>query len=114
MRRLRLFVVPVAVLAALVMATPALAAPGCGNGWDLMSVEDTIDRVDERIYDAAEWAEIVALIESVDANGDGWMCSKQFKPNQGQDKHWVGPEDVGVHDYVVTSILDNKANGQGT
>jgi hypothetical protein len=111
MRRISLLV---AALALLVPATPALAAPGCGQGWDLMSVAATIERVDERIYNAEEWAQIVSLVESVDKNGDDLLCSKQFKPNQGQDKHWIGPEDVGVSDYVVTGIKDNNAKGQGT
>ena len=111
MRRITL---ALAVLVALVPATPVLAAPGCGEGWDLMSVSATIDRVDERIYNATEWLEIVALIESADANGDDLLCSKQYKPNQGQDKHWVGPEDGDVTHYVVTGIQDNKSNGHGS
>jgi hypothetical protein len=113
MRRLRLLIALLAAVACLVPATAVLAAPGCGAGWDLMTVADTVERVDERIYDAAEWAEIVALVESVDENGDGWICSKQFKPNQGQDKQWIGPEDGDIGDYVITTILDNTAKGRG-
>jgi hypothetical protein len=111
MRRISLLF---ALLALLVSATPALAAPGCGAGFQTLSVADTIARVDPRIYTAAEWAEISALIASVDANEDGVLCSKQFKPNRGQDKQWIGPEDEGVSDYVVTMIGDNKAVGQGS
>ena len=62
MRRVRLLILPLAALATLVLATPALAVPGCGAGWDFMTVADTVDRVDQRIYDADEWAEIVALV----------------------------------------------------
>ena len=109
---MRRIFVAIAVLAALVPATPVMAA-GCGADWDLLSIQATLDRVDERIYNATEWVEIEELVTGVDANGDGLVCSKQFKPNQGQDKHWVGPEDVGVTDYVVTAILDNKAQGRG-
>lgn len=106
----RIFVV-IAMLAALVPATPVLAA-GCGAGFNLLSIEATLEAVDERIYDATEWAAIEELLAGVDANGDGMLCSKQFKPNQGQDKQWIGPEDVGVTDYVLTLVLDNKAEGR--
>ena len=111
MRRMSL---AIAVLAVLVSATPVLAAPGCGEGLDLLSVADTLDRVDERIYDTAEWAEIAALIAAQDANADGLLCSKQFKPNQGQDKQWIGPEDGAISDYVITMLMDNKAVGRGS
>jgi hypothetical protein len=106
--------VVLAVLALLVTATPALAEDGCGADWDLLSIADTIARVDDRIYDAEEWAVIGELIAAQDFNGDGWLCSKQFKPNRGQDKHWIGPEDGGVSDYVVTTLMDNKAVGRGS
>lgn len=108
MRRIGL---AVALVAALVPAT-AVSAAGCGADFDLKTIDATLNDVDERIYNATEWLEIVALVESVDANGDGLLCSKQFKPNQGQDKQWIGPEDVGVTDYVITLIGDNKAQGR--
>jgi hypothetical protein len=111
MRRITL---SIAVLVALVPATPVLAAPGCGEGWDLMAESATLDRVDERIYTAEEWVDIEALVGSVDKNGDGLLCSRQFKPNQGQDKHWIGPEDGDISDYVVTGIKDNTSNGHGS
>jgi hypothetical protein len=110
MRRISLLMV-IAALAALVPTTPVLAGPGCGGDWDLLTVDATLERVDERIYDATEWAEIEALIRSVDEDGDGLLCSKQFKPNQGQDKHWIGPEDGDISDYVVTGIQDNHPKG---
>ncbi len=103
-----------AVFATLAFATPAMAVPGCGTDFDLLTIADTNDRVDERIYTAEEFAEVEALVASQDKNGDGLVCSKQFKPNQGQDKQWIGPEDGDISDYVITTILDNKAVGQGS
>jgi len=106
--------VAIAVVAVLVSATPVLADPGCGAGQDLRSIDATIARVDDRIYTAAEWAELSVLIAAEDGNGDGLLCSKQYAPNNGQDKQWIGPEDEGVSDYVITLILDNKAVGRGS
>ena len=106
--------VAIAVFAALVFATPVLAVPGCGAAYDLLSIEATIDRVDERIYTPTEFAEIEALVASVDENGDNLLCSKQFGTNQGRDKQWIGPEDGDISNYVVTQIIDNKSNGHGT
>ena len=110
---MRRVVVLSVALAALASAGPAWAADGCGAGFQLLSVEATIDRIDERIYDATEWAEIQDIWTALDANGDGLLCSKQFKPNQGQDKFWVGPEDGVVTDYVITLGMDNMAVGRG-
>ncbi len=45
-------------------------------------------------------------------NGDGLLCSMHFKPNQGQDKQWIGPEDVGVTDYIICLFMDNSAKGR--
>lgn len=108
---MRGLVVFLMTLAALVSATPAWAA-GCGADFELLSIEATLDRVDQRIYDATEWAMIQDLVASVDANGDDLLCSKQLKPNQGRDKHWVGPEDGPVTDYIVTAVYDNRAQGR--
>ena len=109
---MRRAVVLLVALAALASASPAWAAPGCGADWQLLSIEATIDLVDQRIYDATEWAMIQDLVAAGDLNGDGLLCSKQFKPNQGQDKHWAGPEDGTVTGYVVTGVGDNKAEGR--
>ena len=111
MRRITLVI---AVLAALVPATPVLAVPGCSAAYDLGTIADTTARVDRRIYNDAEWAEIVALVASVDANGDGLLCSKQFVTNQGRDKQWIGPEDGDISNYVVTQLIDNKSNGHAS
>ena len=106
--------IAIAVLAILVTATPALAVNGCGADFDLLSVDATLARVDDRIYDAAEWEAIGALVAGQDMNGDGLLCSKQFKPNRGQDKQWIGPEDGAISDYVITTLMDNKVVGRGT
>jgi hypothetical protein len=102
-----------AALALLVSATPALASNGCGAGFDLLSVDATLARVDDRIYSAEEWLAISALIAAEDMNGDSLLCSKQYEPNRGQDKQWIGPEDGDISDYVITLILDNKVVGRG-
>jgi hypothetical protein len=104
-------VLAVLALSILGSATPASAA-GCGEGFDLLTVAATINNVDHRIYDTAEWQDLQARIASADENGDGWLCSKHYKPNQGQDKHWIGPEDVGITDYIICLITDNKAKGR--
>jgi hypothetical protein len=104
-------VLAVLALAILAFATPASAA-GCGEGFDLLTVDVTISRVDHRIFDDAEWQALQLRIASADANGDGLLCSKHYKPNQGQDKHWIGPEDVGVTDYIICLFTDNKAEGR--
>src|SRR5688500_15828424 len=101
----------VALMASLVPAT-AVSAAGCGMGWELKTVAGALEAVDGRIYNATEWEQIVDLVTGVDTNGDDLLCINQFKPNRGQDKHWVGPEDVGVTDYVVTGILDNKVQSR--
>ena len=104
-------VMAVLVLAILGSATPASAA-GCGEGFDLLTVAATINSVDKRIFDAAEWQALQARMASADANGDGLLCSKHYKPNQGQDKQWIGPEDVGVTDYIICLFMDNNAKGR--
>jgi hypothetical protein len=104
-------VLAVLVLAILGAATPASAA-GCGEGFDLLTVDATIDSVDRRIFDDTEWQDLQARMRSADANGDGLLCSKHFKPNQGQDKQWIGPEDVDVTDYIICLFMDNNAKGR--
>ena len=104
-------VLAVLALAILGSATPASAA-GCGEGFDLLTVAATINNVDHRIFNATEWQDVQARIASADENGDGLLCSKHYKPNQGRDKHLIGPEDVGVTDYVICLFMDNNANGR--
>jgi len=103
-----------AVFAVFAIASPALAIPGCGTGFDLLSVAGTLERVDARIYTAEEFAQVEDIVAAQDLNGDGSLCSKQYKPNQGQDKKWIGPEDGAISDYVLTLVKDNTANGQGS
>ena len=104
-------VLAVLALAILGSATRASAA-GCGEGFELLTVAATINNVDHRIYDDAEWLDLQTRIASADENGDGLLCSKHYKPNQGQDKQWIGPEDIGVTDYIICLFADNKAKGQ--
>jgi hypothetical protein len=112
---MRRILVSIAVLAALLLASPVAAADnGCGAGFDLKTVDETIARVDPRIYTPDELADLAELITAEDGNGDGLLCSKQYAPNRGQDKQWIGPEDTDVSDYVITLILDNKAVGRGS
>jgi len=98
------------------LAVPASAAPapvaGCGAGFDLLTVAETINNVDRRIFDDAEWADLQVRMASADLNGDGWLCSKHFKPNQGRDKKLIGPEDVDVTDYIICLFMDNNARGR--
>jgi hypothetical protein len=106
--------VVLAATALLLSAAPALADNGCGAGFDLLTVDDTLARVDDRIYTADEWAELAGLISAEDANADGLLCSKPFKPNRGQDMQWIGPEDGDISDYVITLIIDNRVVGRGS
>jgi hypothetical protein len=101
-----------AAFAVLVLgAVPALAdepVAGCGADFTLGTVEEAFDAIDKRIYSEEELRTILAELQDLlDANGDGYLCWKQFKPNQGQDKFW------GAEDYVITLIDDNKAVGRG-
>ncbi len=93
----------------LTAAQSAIAAPvaGCGAGHDLRTVEQAIAVIDWRIYTTAEREQIEDELSTVvDANGDGYLCVKQFRPSQGSDKHW------GAEGYVVTGLSDNRAKGR--
>lgn len=101
----------VIVASTLIMPAAARAAdasvPGCPASKARLSIQATLDRIDRRIYTDEEWTTLVVpLIEGVDTNGDGYLCSKQFAPNPGQDKQW------GALDYVITQISDNKPAGR--
>jgi hypothetical protein len=103
--------IPLAVVVtALIMPSTAWAADdptaGCPASKQLLSIDDTLARIDRRIYNDDEWAALVDIIEGVDANGDGYLCSKQYEPNRGQDKQW------GAVDYVITQIGDNQPAGR--
>lgn len=101
------FRIPLAVAGAILL-TPVTALAvdspeaGCAASRDLLTIEGTLARIDYRIYDPAEVEDVEALVGALDANGDGYLCSKQFKPNKGQDKQW------GADDYVITQIGDNQ------
>lgn len=83
------------------------ATDGCAASFTPLSIADTLKKVDRRIYpEEDQWAEVIRIVEAQDANGDDVLCVKQFKPNQGQDKHW------GAEDYVITQVFDNLAKGR--
>ena len=106
--------VPLAIAVAVITmpttswAADPVAVAGCPPKMELLSVEDTLKKVDWKIYDAETKAAIEGIIADVDTNGndDGYLCSVLLKPNQGQDKKW------GATDYVATKIGDNKPTGQ--
>ena len=105
-----------AVVAAGVMAVPAVASAagpvaGCGKGQMLLTVQQTIEMIDWRIYSVDERAELEPIVRGLDQNLDDHLCVKQFKPNKGQDKHW-GATDLGYSEYIVTAMGDNKAQGR--
>ena len=79
-------------------------ADRCKN---LLSIEDTLDRVDFTIYDPDTEAAVRQLIVDLDDNGnrDGFLCSKQFKPIRGQGQ-------LGGVGYVITQISDNQPTGR--
>ena len=69
---------------------------------ELLTVEATLAKaeVSLSIYDPDTKAAVEQLIRDLDTagNNDNHLCSKQFKPNAGQDKQW------GADDYVITQI----------
>ncbi len=85
----------------------AVPTAGCPASKDLLTVEATLARVDFSIYDATDIATITDLIRALDVSGnhDGFLCSKQFKPNRGQGQ-------LGGVDYVITQMSDNQPAGR--
>ncbi|NNF55152.1 MAG: hypothetical protein HKN03_12010 [Acidimicrobiales bacterium] len=100
------------VVATGVMAAPAIASAedgpiaGCGKGWQLLTVSEANASIDWRIYTTDERAAVEIVVAGQDQNLDNHLCVKQYKPNQGQDKHWGAP------DYIITAAMDNVARGQ--
>ena len=94
-------------------AQPASAAShpvsGCGASFTLTTIAGAVQAVDWRYVEGVDVpppgaaADIAAI---VDRNADGWVCIKQYKPNEGQDKKADAP------DYVITLISDNTARGR--
>jgi hypothetical protein len=103
------------------IAGPALADPaadpdpaaGCGKGLELGTIGKVVEEIDERIYTKDQMDGADEVIGAADSNGDGYLCWKHYKPNTGQDKHWI-PDDLSgeVSDYVITLFIDNNAKGQ--
>jgi len=109
MKRTLVMIAGASVLASFLLATPAAAAEpvaGCGKGLTLATVQEAIDAVDWSIYAPDQIPPIKAAIAGVDANTDGHVCVRQFKPSNGRDNHWGGVN------YVVTGISENNARGQ--
>ncbi|MFC0682376.1 hypothetical protein ACFFGH_31485 [Lysobacter korlensis] len=101
------------VVLGLAVAQPASATShpvaGCGASFSLTTIGGAVQAVDWRFVDGVDVppagaAEDIAAV--VDRNADGWVCIKQYKPNQGQDKK------AGAEDYVITLISDNTARGR--
>ena len=109
---MKLLIALAIVVAPLTVAGTSSAAgtpsAGCPASKELLSIAHTLNKVDFTIYDAETEAAVRQLIADLDTNGnnDGFLCSKQFKPNQGQDKQWGGT------DYVITQISDNQPAGR--
>lgn len=108
---MKLFVCLAAVAVSIAIPSMAQAdgvpTAGCSSSKDLLSIDATILRVDLSIYDVETKVLIIESITALDDNGndDGFLCSKQFKPNRGQGQ-------LGGVDYVITQIQDNQPAGR--
>ena len=113
MKRTLVTIAGATALATFALSSSVAAAEpvaGCGNGKQLVTIEEGLDSIDWRIYTPDEEAELRALFPTiVDTNGDGWWCMKQFGPSLGISNKWTDRE---FADYIVTALSDNKANGQ--
>ena len=113
MKRTLVTIAGATALATVLLGTPAAAADpvaGCGKGNMLATVEEGLDSIDWRIYDAEQEAELRELFPTiVDTNGDGYLCIKQYGPSVGISNHWT---DRTLADYIVTRLTDNNARGQ--
>ncbi len=91
-------------------ASAAEPTAGCGAGHTLIRITDAVHLVDWRFLGGADVppSDAADYLTPADRNGDDWVCIKQYKPNQGRDKHYGG-----VEGYVVTLVLDNRALGRG-
>jgi hypothetical protein len=79
---------------------------GCPTSFNLDTVADAFAAIDQRIYDEKALDELYVILETLDGNGDGFLCWKHLKPNQGQDKQW------GADNYVITLLQDNGRSGR--
>ena len=113
MKRTMVTIAGATALATFVLGSPVSAADPvarCGNGNELVTIEEGLDMIDWRIYDAAQEAELRELFPTiVDTNGDGWWCAKQYGPSVGISNKWTDGE---ITDYRVTRLTDNKSNGK--
>jgi hypothetical protein len=100
-------------------------AAGCGNDWQLLTIDETV----QFIYDATEsvqaqrdadpdWRTTTyAVLFDYDQikDGDGFLCVKSTGSTPGQDKQYCGRYGYDpCFSYNVTNINDNPAKGQLT
>jgi hypothetical protein len=100
-------------------------AAGCGNDWQLLTIDETV----QFIYDATEsvqaqrdadpdWRTTTyTVLFDYDQikDGDGFLCVKSTGSTPGQDKQYCGRYGYDpCFSYNVTNINDNPAKGQLT
>ena len=117
----------VAVSTGLLLAIGSAAAAlkpsaGCGNGWELRTIDQAVEGIFEVSPDAVKpfrqpgspwWEQTTALFVDFDAagNGDGHLCTRTNGPNAGQDKFYCADYE-GCSDYVITNVNENNAVGR--
>ncbi len=80
---------------------------GCGAGYELLTIDATLDKIDDRPYLAAgTWGEVVTGVNSFDLNADNHLCSKKLPTNAGQDKK------SGFDGHWSTNVSENRAAGR--
>jgi hypothetical protein len=88
-------------------AAASQSAAGCGGGYELLSVDETLARIDQRPYLAdGTWQQVTEAIALFDLNADGLLCSKRLPSNSGQDAK------SGFEGHWSTNIMENRAVGQ--
>lgn len=97
----------VSALAGSTAASALEPVAGCGEGYELLTVEATLATIDQRPYrDAGTWGLVETAIRSYDMNGDDHLCSKVLPSNFGQDKK------SGYDGHWSTNISENRAAGR--
>ena len=100
-------------------------AAGCGNDWQLLTIDETV----QFIYDATEsvqaqrdadpnWRkrthDVLSDYDNI-KDGDGLLCVKSTGSTPGQDKQYCSRYGYDpCFSYNVTNINDNPAKGQLT
>ena len=78
---------------------------GCGAGYELGTIAESVDAIDERAYTPEEWTGVVTAVTASDLNGDGYLCTKQLKSNP------AALAKFGFDRYL-TNVSDNRAAGR--